>query len=109
MAPWPGRLPDPAPATVLAPRLPARVRAADGAPVAVTGRSGVTAAPAQVSVDGRPWADVAAWAGPWPADTRWWDPASRRRRARFQVVTASGEAMLLTKENESWYLDALYD
>ena len=27
-----------------------------------------------------------AWAGPWPADERWWDHRRHRRRARFQVA-----------------------
>ena len=94
---------------MLVPRLPAQVRDAHGTDVAVTGRSSVTAPPAQVRVESRGWQDVLAWAGPWPADTRWWDPVGRRRRARFQVVTSSGEAMLLSRENGSWYLDALYD
>ena len=107
--PWPGRLPDPAPATVLAERLPAEVRDAAGAPVGVSGRATVTASPAQVSVAGAPWIDVVAWAGPWPADTRWWDPVGRRRRARFQLVTADGAARLLTVEHNTWWIDALYD
>lgn len=106
--PWPGRVPAPSPATVFAPPLTAEVVNEVGAPVGVTGRGAVTAAPVRVSVDGGRWADVEAWAGPWPADERWWDPAARRRRARFQVVAGDG-AWLLALEGGRWWAEASYD
>jgi protein ImuB len=120
-APWPGRLPAPAPATVLPDLLAAEVRDASGAPVGVTGRHAVTAPPAQLSIGGkrRP---VLAWAGPWPVDERWWDTAAARRRARFQVVVArdaepvdgdddgvEGTALLLVLEGGRWWVEAVYD
>ena len=52
---------------------------------------------------------VVAWAGPWPADERWWDPAGHRRRARLQVVTGEGTAHLLSLEGGRWHLEATYD
>jgi protein ImuB len=52
---------------------------------------------------------VVAWAGPWPLDERWWDPAAARRRARFQIVTADGLARLLTLEGGRWSVEATYD
>jgi protein ImuB len=106
---WPGRVPAPAPATVYPRPLPAELVDADGRPVAVTGRHGLTAAPARLSPAGGRWADVVGWAGPWPVDDRWWDARARRRRARFQVVTAVGEAYLLAVENGTWRVEALYD
>ena len=106
--PWPGRVPPPLPAVVFAPPLPAEVVNASGVPVGVTGRGAVTAAPVRVSVDGGRWADVAGWAGPWPADERWWDAAAHRRRARFQVV-AGGVAWLLALEGGRWWAEASYD
>ena len=106
--PWPGQVPPPSPATLFAPPLAAEVVNATGAPVGVTGRGAVTAAPARVSVGGGRWADVAGWAGPWPVDERWWDAAAHRRRARFQVV-AGGAAWLLALEGGRWWAEASYD
>ena len=54
-------------------------------------------------------AEVVAWAGPWPVDERWWDPARHRRRARLQVVTADGVAHLLALEGGRWRTEATYD
>ncbi len=51
-APWPGVVPDPAPATVHDPPLPAEVLDAAGRPVRVSGRGEVSAAPATVVVAG---------------------------------------------------------
>ena len=107
-APWPGHLPAPSPATVLAEREPAAVTDADGDPVGVTGRAAVTAAPAIVSYGGGPAARVVGWAGPWPVEERWWDPRSARRIARVQMITESG-ALLLLVENGQWWVEARYD
>ena len=82
---------------------------ADGAVVGVTGRGAVTAAPARVSVAGDRWAEVVAWAGPWPVDERWWDEPAHRRRARFQAVVADGSAWLLALEGGRWWAEASYD
>ena len=51
---------------------------------------------------------VLAWAGPWPLDERWWDPAASRRAARLQVVTADGAAHLLLAEHRTWWRTATY-
>lgn len=117
-APWPGVVPDPAPAAVHDPPLPADVVDAAGRTVWVSGRGEVSAAPVTITVspaggrmrgrqEGRP-AVVVAWAGPWPCDERWWDAAGRRRRARLQVATA-GVAYLLTVESGRWSVEATYD
>jgi protein ImuB len=108
--PWPGTVPSPSPATVFAPPLPATVVGPAGEAVGVTGRGQVTAPPARVAVAGGRWSPVLAWAGPWPADERWWDPAAHRRRARFQVVAGDGgEAWLLALEAGQWWAEASYD
>lgn len=108
--PWPGQVPAPAPATVHPSPLPAEVASSDGRPVAVTGRGSLTAAPARLSVAGGPWQPVAAWAGPWLVDERWWDPAAHRRRARFQLqVAGSGAAFLAAVESGRWWVEAAYD
>jgi protein ImuB len=89
--PWPGRIPPPAPATVHPVGVPAEV------------------ADARLSVAGGPWSTVAAWAGPWPVDERWWDQAAHRRRARWQVVTTDGVAHLLSQQGDRWEVEATYD
>ena len=106
--PWPGQVPPPSPATVFAPPLVAEMVGPAGEAVGVTGRGTVTAAPARLSVDGGQWAVVTGWAGPWPADERWWDTAAHRRRARFQVV-AGDVAWLRALEGGRWWVEASYD
>jgi protein ImuB len=53
--------------------------------------------------------DVAAWAGPWPAEERWWTPAEADRRVRFQVLLADGQAVLLALTGDRWSVEAVYD
>jgi protein ImuB len=107
--PWPGRLPTPSPATVHDPPPTAELVDRQGDRVRVSGRGGVSAPPARLSIAGGPWLDVVSWAGPWPLDERWWDPRARRRRARFQVVTHDGVARAVSVEGGRWHLDATYD
>ncbi len=109
VGPWPGRLPVPSPAWVHGEPTPAEVVEADGTPLQVSGRGFLSAPPARLSVAGGPWAEVVAWAGPWPLEERWWDAARRRRRARLQVVTADGQARLVTLEQGAWRVEATYD
>ncbi|KAA1420373.1 DNA polymerase Y family protein [Mumia zhuanghuii] len=111
--PWPGGLPAPAPATVYDPPRPARVVGASGQPVMVSDRGMVTAAPAQFGSMGLDTAQtlqpVAAWAGPWPVDERWWDTEQAVRAARFQVVGVDGSAWLLRVSDGVWCVEARYD
>ncbi|MEM7322417.1 MAG: DNA polymerase Y family protein [Actinomycetota bacterium] len=102
--PWPGRIPAPSPAKVHPDPLPADLVAETGAPIGVSGRGALTAEPHRLS--GR---RVVGWAGPWPADQRWWDPLTKRRRARMQVVLEDGSAHLLALEHQSWAVEATYD
>jgi protein ImuB len=106
-APWPGRVPPPAPSDVL--RAPSRTELVDvdGNAMVVSGRGLLTAAVDRLSIDGGPWEQVVAWAGPWPVTERWW--SMRRRTARLQVVTADGVARLLRTERGQWWVEALYD
>lgn len=105
--PWPGRLPAPSPAEVLRTPVPVEMVDADTRPVQVGGRALLGAEPSRISIGGGPWQEVRAWAGPWPAADRWW--ATRRRRARLQVLTGSEVAVLLSVERGRWWLEAVYD
>jgi protein ImuB len=105
--PWPGRVPAPAPAVVYPEPRPAAVTAADGQPVTVSGRSVVSAPPAELAVDGLGMT-ITGWSGPWPALERWWDTAAARRLARFQVTTEDGRAWLLLVEAGRWLAEACY-
>ncbi|MBI5161858.1 MAG: DNA polymerase Y family protein [Micrococcales bacterium] len=108
-SPWPGALPDPAPATVYELPREVMVEDAQGRPVAVDDRGMLSAPPAElVSPTGarRP---LTSWAGPWPLEERWWDPEHARRASRFQVVDATGEAWLLVQDDGGWWAEGRYD
>jgi protein ImuB len=106
--PWPGRLPAPAPATVLAEPAPIAVRTADGALLGVDPRLALTGPPATVQI-GRTSARVDGWAGPWPADERWWAPEEASRLVRLQLALTDGRAVLVACRAGAWYLEAEYD
>ncbi|MTB89239.1 DNA polymerase Y family protein [Aeromicrobium senzhongii] len=108
--PWPGSVPAPAPATVFTEPAPAQVVGAEGLPVSVSGRGGLSGRPARFrAAADLAWQPVAAWAGPWPVDEHWWDEAAARRVARFQVVGVDGSAWLMVVENGRWWTEARYD
>ncbi len=106
-APWPGRVPPPAPSDVLQQPPRAELVDAEGNAMVVSGRGLLPAAVDRLSVGGGPWQEVVGWAGPWPVTERWWEV--RRRRARLQVVTADGVARLLYSERGRWWVEAVYD
>ncbi|WP_034647972.1 DNA polymerase Y family protein [Cellulomonas sp. HZM] len=116
--PWPGRLPDPAPATVLDPPLRAEVRDDEGHPVLLDARTGMSAEPAWVRVqpvrdddvqdDGPMRARrVTGWAGPWLLGGRWW--TGETTRAHVQVTFDEGPAALLACGAAGWTCEATYD
>lgn len=107
-APWPGRLPEPAPSTVL-PNLPSvSLEDRSGGGVGVTDRGEFTAAPARLRWGSREWA-VQGWAGPWPVDERWWDTSTARDAARVQVLLAESRALLLICEGGRWGVEGIYE
>lgn len=108
--PWPGRVPSPAPSVVYAEPVAVDVLSTSGEVVSVTGRGQCTDAPGQIRrlPSGRP-VEVTGWAGPWPADERWWDPEGHRRRARLQLLLEDGSAHLLVLEGGQWGIEASYD
>ncbi|HWG74124.1 MAG TPA: DNA polymerase Y family protein [Acidimicrobiales bacterium] len=107
-APWPGRLPGPAPAAVHPTPIPAEVLDAGGAPLEVTGRGVASGVPVSLSVAGGPWLEISSWAGPWPVEEQWWEQRGRRR-ARFQLGLAGGMTHLVAREGGRWWVEATYD
>ena len=108
--PWPGSIPPPAPTRVFTRPAAAAVLGPERQVVGVSQRGSVTAEPALVKPD--PESDfiaIQAWAGPWPIDELWWDPAGPRQVARFQIVGVDGSAWLLMVENGQWWTEARYD
>lgn len=109
--PWPGRLPEPAPALVL--DVPEDVAVLDdaGAPVRVDVRLAMSAPPATVRwLAPRAGASrrVLGWAGPWPLAERWWSETPRRR-AYLQVLLDDGRGVLLASAQGRWTVEAVYD
>ena len=107
--PWPGALPQPAPATVFPSRHAVTVVDVQGAPVGIDDRMRLSATPAGFApAAGGTTRPVTSWAGPWPLDEQWWS-IRRRRLHRLQVVDAAGVAWLLVLEGSSWWAEARYD
>lgn len=102
--PWPGRVPTPTPAVLHPEPVPVEVLDRRGAPVGVTARGMLSAAPAMLCVGSDAAVAIDAWAGPWLLDERWWDPVSHRRQARFQLVTVDGRALLAVVERRRWWI-----
>ena len=107
--PWPGTLPDPPPTTVYRAPRPLQVEDATGHPVTVDERGRMSASPAVIVSQTGARRDLTAWAGPWPLEERWWDPASARAVHRVQAVDASGCAWLLVRDAEGWWAEGRYD
>jgi protein ImuB len=107
--PWPGSLPQPAPATVY--ELPRQIAVHDarGRVVGVDDRGELSAPPAVMVSQTGSRRELTAWAGPWPLDERWWDPAAARTASRFQVVDGEGMAWLLVLDGEGWWAEGRYD
>jgi hypothetical protein len=107
VAPWPGRLPSPSPASI--PSRPLAVALLDehGRRVTVSSTGLLSAVPARLEFEaGRPRV-VAAHCGPWPMAERWWGVS--RRRAHLQVLCDDGLAVLLRAERSRWWLSGIYD
>jgi len=112
--PWPGRLPAPAPSVVLDPPRPVQVLDATGHSVVISDRGAISHPPARLGLDREAPVPVTSWAGPWPVDERWWDPASAARVARIQLVDVRGRAYLVAGEmttgrEPTWVLEGIYD
>lgn len=100
LAPWPGRLPQPAPATMAAAAV--AVLDPDGDPVRVSARGAFSAEPALI-VGPRKWS-VQWWAGPWPTGI---DGVGVSARA--QVLLDDARALLLHYRSGGWTVEGVYE
>ena len=110
-APWPGSLPPPLPTTVFEIRRPVLLVTAGGDLVDLGERGELLGDPDRFSetLSDRDLRALRAWAGPWPAEERWWDARSARRLDRVQIVDADGTAWLLALDRGLWWAEARYD
>lgn len=107
LAPWPGRLPAPSPASIPSRALAVELLDAAGDPVRVGATGLLSAVPARLSFGHGPVRVVVAHCGPWPMAERWW--GAMRRRAHLQVLCDDGLAVLLRAERARWWLSGIYD
>lgn len=116
-APWPGLLPQPTPAILYREYPDIDVLDRVGAPVRLTARDELSAAPDRVCRRDRQWGDrrwvLRAWAGPWPVHRRWWATPDRSDddivRARIQVVLDDDCALLLLYTAAGWRVEGRYE
>ncbi|AKK10456.1 Y-family DNA polymerase [Corynebacterium uterequi] len=113
-ASWCGQIPPPLPARLMGPGHPAsrlRIVDADGSEVYVTAEALLSGEPYALSWGGNRFV-LRLWAGPWPVDEAWWDPARARRAARMQVVAESAEGTvvgwLIAWAGGQWRVEAAY-
>ncbi|MEU1429194.1 DNA polymerase Y family protein [Nocardia sp. NPDC005746] len=112
--PWPGRLPEPAPALVLTHHPEVRLEGADGSPVWVSDRGMFTADPVQLHWGSSSWR-LSGWAGPWPVDDRWWthrfeDGFAARAQVQLDAEDAARlRALLLIGYDNVWHVEGLYE
>ncbi|HUR72952.1 MAG TPA: DNA polymerase Y family protein [Sporichthya sp.] len=107
--PWPGRIPAPSPALVPPAPVPAQLVDDVGLPVAISSRYAISAPPARLRVGEEAPRPVLSWAGPWPAEERWWDAGAAAVKVRVQVATADGAGWLLISQGGQWFVEAVYD
>jgi len=79
--------------------------------VLLGGRGLLTGSPAWL-LQGNGKQHIDAWAGPWLLDERWWAADRRPTGARVQVITESGDALLVrltTADPARWAIEGVYD
>ncbi len=107
--PWPGRIPAPSPALVPPSPVPAQLVDDVGLPVSISSRYAISAPPSKLRVGDEAPRPVQSWAGPWPAEERWWDAGAAAVKVRVQVATTDGTGYLLVLTGGSWFVEAVYD
>jgi len=106
-APWPGQVGHPSPVTALRHPITVQLRDELDQPIRVGERGLLSAVPAYIMFTPPQRRSITWHAGPWPLVERWWQQS--RRRAQMQILLDGGEAMLLTYENQAWWLTGIYD
>ncbi len=106
-APWPGKLPSPSPMTVFCDARAVELLGESGLPVVVDGSGLLNAAPVACALNGGSRRVVINWAGPWPLVEQWWE--TLHHRARLQLLIEPATAVLVAFEENSWWLEAVYD
>ncbi len=106
--PWPGQVPNPAPAVVHRDPQPIDLLDSAGVAVVVGGRSSIPEPPVRLVLGDGTTLDITSWTGPWPTWEHWWDTERGRRCARLQVATDDGRAWLLMVEHGRWTVEATY-
>ncbi|PJI85514.1 Y-family DNA polymerase [Luteimicrobium subarcticum] len=112
--PWPGSLPEPSPANVLARPVAVGLLDPRGEPVTLDDAGRLVVPPGRLvpETPGATGRAVHQWAGPWTVDERWWS-SDARAAAYLQVVLDDGRGALLagtgTGPGTAWRLEALYD
>ncbi|MFI5777261.1 DNA polymerase Y family protein [Nocardia sp. NPDC051570] len=109
-SPWPGRLPQPAPAVVLVNHPEVALEDGDGAGVWITERGLFTAEPVRLRWGGKQWT-VTGWAGPWLLDERWWSHDRTGEYAiRAQIMLDDQfRVLLLLGYDDIWHVEGLYE
>lgn len=109
-APWPGRLPEPAPAAVIETRPTVTLMNRAGTGIGVTDRGVFDAPPSRLRWGTKEW-ELTGLAGPWPVDERWWDSghAATGPTARAQVVLDDERALLLVFDEGRWRVEGIYE
>lgn len=107
-APWPGRMPQPAPAAVLDTSPRVVLEDSNGNGVRIEERGGFDTEPVVLRWGSKMWT-LRGWAGPWSVDERWWDPAMGVEGARVQVLFEENRALLLFYDDEGWRVEGIYE
>jgi protein ImuB len=107
VAPWPGQMRAPSPATTLTRPVAVQLRDSNDHAVVMSARGFLSETPATLLFSHQLRREVIWYAGPWPLVERWW--SLNRRRAHVQILLVSGEALLLTAESSRWWLAGIYD
>ncbi|MFC8179172.1 DNA polymerase Y family protein [Rhodococcus sp. NPDC057297] len=107
-APWPGRLPAPAPAAVMDTSPRVTLEDANGNDVHVGLRGSFDTRPVTLRWGSKAW-PLRGWAGPWPIDERWWDPTVGTQGARVQVLFEQTRALLLLYGDDGWRVEGIYE
>jgi len=109
VAPWPGQLLAPLPASVLPQAEKLEIVDSDGCLIGVSGRGHMERDPAYFQSETLGSHLIVGWGGPWFLEERWWDLTKKIRQARFQFLLANSMSHLCFIENGQWWLEASYE